>query len=59
MTETEAADLNALATSVWGRYALEGPPDADPDIRERESEALSTAVRIHLLSYVDDLSSIL
>ena len=59
MTLIEADDLSALATSVWGRDAAEGPPDVDPEVRDKQNEPLSAAMRMHLLSYVDDLSSIL
>ena len=53
---TEPHKLDALVASIWGRDALEGPPDVDPEVREIQNEALSIAIRMYLQSYLDDMT---
>ena len=55
---TEANTLDALVAEIWGRHALEGAPDVTPEVRERQNEVLSIAIRTYLQSYLDDMPSV-
>ncbi len=48
-------ELDGLVATIWGRGALDGPPDPDPELRELENQALSVAIRLYLQSYLDDV----
>ena len=47
-----------MIAGIWGRGALDGPPDPDPEMRELENQALAIAIRLYLQSYLDDLAKI-
>ena len=50
-------ELDGMIATIWGRDALNGPPDPDPEMRELENQALSIAIRLYLQSYLDDMNA--
>ena len=55
MDATAPDELDVMIAKVWGRSALDGPPDPGPEMRELENQALSIAIRMYLQSYLDDM----
>ena len=55
MDATSPDEIDVMIAKVWGRNALDGPPDPDPEMREPGTQALSIAIRLYLQSYLDDM----
>ena len=51
----EPNELDELVAAIWGRGAIDAPPDPDPEMRELQNRALSLAIRLYLQSYLDDM----